>query len=71
MSLFDQFQKLKITLPLHLVALFSPLSEPANVLGDLLNQPESCLSRFLTCGSSGTSIWAVIAVSAAVKHEAH
>ena len=39
MSLFDQFQKLKITLLLHLVALFSPLSEPANVLGNLLNQP--------------------------------
>ena len=38
MSLFDQFQELQITLPLHLVALFSPLSQPANVLGNLLNQ---------------------------------
>jgi hypothetical protein len=47
MSLFDQFQKFQIIFPLDLVARFGPLLEPANVLGNLLNQPRHIGLRFL------------------------
>jgi hypothetical protein len=38
-SLFDPFQELLIILLFDPVALFGALTEPANVLGNLLNQP--------------------------------
>jgi hypothetical protein len=39
MSLFDPFQQLSIILLFDPVVLFGPLTEPAYVLSNLLNQP--------------------------------
>ncbi len=46
MSLFDPFQQLLIILLFDPIGLFGPLTEPANILGNLLNQPNHVCFKF-------------------------
>jgi hypothetical protein len=67
-SLFDPFQKRLIILLFDSIGLFGPLTQPANILGNLLNQPNHAYSDMVLFSAESYLLFPSL-VDRKVKHE--